>query len=229
MNELRNMEVDKLFRESLDTFLRAENDAEAAPKKPNKPGPKPKENPRSEKISCRLTPKEKAMGLRYCKAHGTTEAKLLRASYLAAIMETPSGRIDRFLDSLMKPLDSMELLKTQKQEIRARTKEVLKKSAMALILILLSAAALTPTLIKFWGDPGRKEGQVLERTDTCVYYTDGKHGDKSGCEVQRLQGATPDPRPPEIRTPDTYCDDPPTALCNDQSKMQKYRESHPYR
>jgi hypothetical protein len=49
-----------------------------------KPGPKPKKNPRSEKITFRVTKKQKRVGQRYCRRQRIVEAKLVRMIYLAA-------------------------------------------------------------------------------------------------------------------------------------------------
>jgi hypothetical protein len=146
----------------------------------HKPGPEPKENPRSEKVSCRLTKEEREARLRYCKAHGLTEAKLLRASYLASLTQTPNHRLERFLDDMMKPLDSIGLHPSQMQTIRSRTKDILRRSTMLLLLLLLCGAA-APTIAKtalFVYERGMS--LIYGKDMACVYYFNST---EPGCEI----------------------------------------------
>ena len=171
MDELRDTEAENRFQEKIKTQLRADLDSDDEQKQRSKPGPQKKENPRSEKINCRLTKEEKAAGLRYCKKHGTTEAKLLRASYLAAITQTPGERIDRLLETFMPSLDDANLRPDQKLAIRSRTKEILKKSATVLLLILLGAAAVPMVQKAIWGmyEPGKSF--IVDDNETCIMST----------------------------------------------------------
>jgi hypothetical protein len=179
MDDLRHTGSEDRFLETGDARAHADFDSMDVPRMRHKPGPEKKENPRSEKISCRLTKEEKEQGLRYCKTHGITEAKLLRASYLAVITQTPSECIGRMVDALMQPLDSTNLPLDQKLTVRGKIKEVVRKSATILLLVALCAAA-TPTVAKcFWFV--YEAGQSLIYTDhnACRYYTGS-----IGCHIE---------------------------------------------
>ena len=169
MEELCDTEAENRFQEKVRAQLHADLDSDDDQKQRRKPGPQKKENPRSEKINCRLTKEEKAAGLRYCKKHGTTEAKLLRASYLAAITQTPGERIDRLLETFMPSLDEANLRPDQKLAIRSRTKEVLKRSATVLLLILLGAATVPIVVKAVWNgmyEPGKSFS--FREDETCI-------------------------------------------------------------
>jgi hypothetical protein len=148
-----------------------------------KPGPEKKENPRTEKVSCRLTKEERAEALHYCRTHHITEAKLLRASFLAVINEPPGSRFDRLVDTFMQPMDSIDLHPDQKQTIRLKIKETLRKSTMALLLVLLCGCA-APTIIKaFWFIYEKGKELIFQDDTACVYYGKGAKAGKDGCEV----------------------------------------------
>jgi len=143
-----------------------------------KPGPKKKDAPRSEKISCRLTDEEKARGEAYCKTHGINEAKLLRASYLAAISEPPTERMKRFIDVLMKPLDEENLSPVQKQTIKTKTMKIMRNSVMLLALTLIGYAT-APIVVKgilFLYDTGKS--LLYDGKTSCLY-----RQDMDGCEI----------------------------------------------
>lgn len=102
-----------------------------------KPGPPKSDDSRTEKISCRLTKEEKQRGLEYCRRYGTTEAKLLRASYLGAIAQIPYDRNEQMVDHMMQPIEADQTIPAeQKIILRQRIKAVFQRSAMALFIIL---------------------------------------------------------------------------------------------
>ena len=200
----------------MDRFIDTQHTADKDDDWRRKSGRPPKEEPRSEKISCRLTKKEKAKGLRYCRKHGITEAKLLRASYLAAIEEVPRMRIERILNDFMRPIDSTNLSLEEKQNIREKVGVILRKSAMTLLLVLLcgGAVAATPAIIKlFWFAYQKGKELVYHYDESCIYYNEGPDADKDGCQVVRPANPTPYAPPEKPRQPGHYCDYPPMALC----------------
>ncbi|HUY67977.1 MAG TPA: hypothetical protein VMV79_01585, partial [Alphaproteobacteria bacterium] len=86
-----------------------------AKKARQKPGPKKKVNPLSEKISCRLSKKEKAERWQYCREHGITPAELLRAAFLWATVKEASGK-DKVIIDAVKMLHDLETLTRKFQE-----------------------------------------------------------------------------------------------------------------
>lgn len=151
--------------------------AEAEPRR--KPGPEKKASPRSEKLSCRLTKEEKALGEQFCKERGIPEAKLLRAAYLAAITQTREERFEKLVDALLQePLDTTDISLAQKLAIKMKAKETLKKSAMMLLLILLGCAA-APTVTKYILQVYEAGKAIIYGpNDACIYHTG-----EIGCEM----------------------------------------------
>ncbi len=139
-----------------------------APALRQKPGPKKKIESRSEKISCRLTRSEKVSGESYCKAHGITEAKLLRASYLAAITQTPDNRINGLAEAIAQLPNKSNV----------HIKEVLKKSGLILLLTLLCGFA-APVAAKYALQVYQFGRSIVYHAhESCIYHTE-----EPGCEM----------------------------------------------
>jgi hypothetical protein len=142
----------------------------SAPKPRRKPGPRPKENPHDAKETFRLTEKDKAEGDQYCKKYGLMKAKQLRASWLSLFKQTPSERLYQVVDTLM-PLNEKGLSLDQKQEIRVKATERLKKFAPILLLILLGCASI-PLVKFFW----YQFGLLIMSGDQICVSVPGKNG-----------------------------------------------------
>jgi hypothetical protein len=143
-----------------------------------KPGPKKKAVSRSEKISCRLMKEEKAKGEEYCRKHGITEAKLLRASYLAATAQEPEKKLAWIANSITQLFSSSTAI--DEIELRSRIREVLKKGGLVLALVMfglfLSAAPTIAKYILHLYETGKSI--VYGPHESCIYHT----GD-IGCEM----------------------------------------------
>jgi hypothetical protein len=164
MDELSTLEAEAVNPESTGSF---------SPHK--RRGPKKKITPRSEKLSCRLTKEEKARGEEYCKAYGLTEAKLLRASYLAVITQSPDCRLDELADALAQQL-THEKQTTENEDLRARIRKVLKKTAYTGMLILLGCMLGTaPTIAKYLIHEF-SQGVTIYHGDTLIFHHDDDHG-----------------------------------------------------
>jgi hypothetical protein len=119
----------------------------------HKPGPQKKEYRRSEKISCRLTEEEKEEGERYCKKHGITEAKLLRASYLAATLQTQK-QIDGIADAILCLIETDKAI-DRRWLLKEKIVTILRKSGVYVLLLLLgiflsSAPSIAKYLIHYY-------------------------------------------------------------------------------
>jgi len=153
-----------------------------------KPGPKKNKPLRSQKISCRLTHEEKQAGEQYCKKHGITEAKLMRASYLASILQPPDERLSELIENLL-PLEGENLTINQKTAIKIRAKHFIKRSSAALLLILLGCG-MSPVISKgFWFVYEKGKELIYDGHTACIYHTESK---SPGCELIEQEPSPPD-------------------------------------
>ncbi len=156
------------------------------PKLREKPGPKKNKQLRSLKVSCRLTHEEKQAGELYCKKYGISEAGLLRAGYLATILQPPDERLQEFIENLL-PLENENLTANQKTAVRMRAKHFIKRSTLALLLILLGGA-MAPIINKgylYFYETGK--AWISDDHTACIYHTG-----IIGCELIEQKSPPPD-------------------------------------
>ena len=145
-----------------------------------RPGPEKKDNPRSEKISCRLTKEEKIAGERFCKMRGVPEAKLLRASYLLVTAQA-QNEVNEITDTIMRLVEA-DTVPHERTKLRINIREVLKRSVMFLVLIFLacfisSNSTIAKYMVYFYTTA---KGFIYHRGDVFLY-----HKGDNGFEIMR--------------------------------------------
>jgi hypothetical protein len=196
MDELHGSESEILFRKNAGTRAPVGIDLTDVQGQGVKPGPRPKEFPRSEKISCRLTKREKEIGERYCKAHGISEAKLLRASYLAATLQV-RNEINLIANAIIGLVDEVDDNDHRRTALSAKVTEILKKSSLFLLLILFGVfLSSAPTVAKYFlviCETGKT--YIMHTGEAWIYHT----GDKDGWEVVPQKNPLPNNQLPALK------------------------------
>jgi hypothetical protein len=139
-------------------------------KERRKPGPDKKQNPRSVKISLRVTEGEHEEGLEFSRQHKISVSKILRAFYVALFTKSGINKLYQFSDTLAEALGTEDLPVERQVEIQSRLRAALKKHGLIFMIVLLAGGACAPALVKaYWFVYGKNNTLTYGDGDTCTY------------------------------------------------------------